>query len=169
MFHDVPVKKAKIDAEESIKYLTEELIKTNLYEIKQGLIDTLENDEWGIGSGTIDRFNSKFSKEHEAKYCLALHSGTSAIWVSLKAIGVQAGDEVIIPSYTFIATASAVILANAIPVFADINIENGNIDSSAIESLITKKTKAIIPVHMLGVPADMISCLLYTSPSPRDS
>tara|TARA_B100000214_G_scaffold241889_1_gene177187 strand:- start:223 stop:1467 length:1245 start_codon:yes stop_codon:yes gene_type:complete len=128
-------------------------------EIKQGLIDTLENDDWGIGSGTIDRFNKKFSEIHEAKYCLALHSGTSAIWVSLKAIGVQAGDEVIIPSYTFIATASAVILANAIPVFADINIENGNIDPSSIESLITKKTKAIIPVHTGGSPADMGSIL----------
>ena len=50
-------------------------------EIKQGLIDTLENDDWGIWSGTIDRFNKKFSEIHEAKYCLALHSGTSAIWV----------------------------------------------------------------------------------------
>ena len=124
-------------------------------DIKNSLLQTLENEDWGVGSDTIDRFNRKFSKLHDAKHCLAVHSGTSAIWVSLKAIGVQAGDEVIIPSYTFIATATAVVLANAIPVFADIDIENGNIDPLSIESLITNKTKAIIPVHTAGTPPDL--------------
>ena len=124
-------------------------------DIKSSLIETLDNADWGVGSDTIERFNRKFSALQDAKYCIAVHSGTSAIWVSLKAIGVGAGDEVIIPSYTFIATATAVVLANAIPVFADINIENGNIDPDSIESLITNKTKAIIPVHSGGAPPDL--------------
>ena len=75
--------------------------------------------------------------------------------MALKAGGVKAGDEVIIPAYTFIATATAVILANAVPVFADIDLNSGNIDPVKVDSLITKKTKAIIPVHIAGNPADM--------------
>ena len=124
-------------------------------EIKDSLINTLENEKWGVGSESIDQFNSRFSKMQDAKYSLAIHSGTSAIWVCLKAAGVEAADEVIVPSYTFIASATAVVLANAVPVFADISIETGNIDPRSIESLITNKTKAIIPVHTGGTPANM--------------
>ena len=124
-------------------------------EIKYSVINTLENDKWGVGSSTIDRFNDKFSQIQDAKYSIALHSGTSAIWVCLKAAGIEAGDEVIVPSYTFIATATAVVLANAVPVFADICLETGNIDPISVESLITNKTKAIIPVHTGGTPANI--------------
>ena len=124
-------------------------------EIKNSIINTLENENWGVGSDTIDVFNNKFSQAQDAKYSLALHSGTSAIWVCLKSAGVEAGDEVIVPSYTFIATATAVVLANAVPVFADICLETGNIDPASIESLITKKTKAIIPVHTGGNPVNI--------------
>ena len=124
-------------------------------EIKNSLIETIDNDEWGVGSTTIDLFNDKFSEMQDARFSVAIHSGTSAIWISLKAAGVEAGDEVIVPSYTFIATATAVIMANAVPVFADIDLETGNIDSKSIESLISDNTKAIIPVHTAGSPADM--------------
>ena len=128
-------------------------------DIRNNIIYTLENDTWGIGSDTIEKFNDKFSKFHEARYCLSLHSGTSAIWVCLKALGINPGDEVIIPSYTFIATASAVVLANGVPVFADIDLKTGNIDPDSIKDLITEKTKAIIPVHVGGSPANMDSIL----------
>ena len=124
-------------------------------DIKNSIINTVDNDELGIGSSTIDIFNDRFADMQDAKFSLAIHSGTSAIWISLKAAGVEAGDEVIVPSYTFIATATAVVLANAVPVFADIDLETGNIDPKSIEKLITKKTKAIIPVHTGGSPADM--------------
>ena len=124
-------------------------------ELKHSLINTFENDKWGVGSDTIDQFNTRFSEMQDAKYSLAIHSGTSAIWVCLKAAGIEAGDEVIVPSYTFIATATAVVLANAVPVFADICLETGNIDPWSIESLITKKTKAIMPVHSGGTPSNM--------------
>ena len=116
---------------------------------------TLQNDTWGVGSNVINEFNSRFAELQNAKYSISVHSGTSALWVALKAAGVKAGDEVIIPAYTFIATATAVILANAVPVFADIDLNSGNIDPVKVDSLITKKTKAIIPVHIAGNPADM--------------
>ena len=116
---------------------------------------TLQNDTWGVGSNVINEFNSRFAELQNSKYSISVHSGTSALWVALKAAGVKAGDEVIIPAYTFIATATAVILANAVPVFADIDLNSGNIDPVKVDSLITKKTKAIIPVHIAGNPADM--------------
>ena len=116
---------------------------------------TLQNDTWGVGSNVINEFNSRFAELQNTKYSISVHSGTSALWVALKASGVKAGDEVIIPAYTFIATATAVILANAVPVFADIDLSSGNIDPVKVDSLITKKTKAIIPVHIAGNPADM--------------
>ena len=118
---------------------------------------TLQNDTWGVGSNVINEFNSRFAELQNSKYSISVHSGTSALWVALKAAGVKAGDEVIIPAYTFIATATAVILANAVPVFADIDLNSGNIDPVKVDSLITKKTKAIIPVHISGNPADMRS------------
>jgi dTDP-4-amino-4,6-dideoxygalactose transaminase len=77
------------------------------------------------------------------------------LWVALKAGGVSAGDEVIIPPYTFIATASAVLMANAVPVFVDIDPDTFNIDPILIEKAITERTKAIMPVHVAGNPADM--------------
>ena len=124
-------------------------------EIKNSILNTIENEEWGVGSSTIDLFNNRFAEMQDAKFSLAIHSGTSAIWICLKSGGIEAGDEVILPSYTFIATSTAVVLANAVPVFADIDLETGNIDPKSIEKLITKKTKAIIPVHTGGAPADM--------------
>ena len=120
---------------------------------------TLQNDTWGVGSNVINEFNVRFAEFHDAKYSISVHSGTSALWVALKAAGVKAGGEVIIPGYTFIATASAVILANAVPVFADIDLNTGNIDPAEVASLITKKTQAIIPVHVAGAPADMDALL----------
>jgi len=116
---------------------------------------TLQNDTWGVGSNVINEFNSRFAELQNSKYSISVHSGTSALWVALKAAGVKAGDEVIIPAYTFIATATAVILANAVPVFADIDLNSGNIDPAKVGLLITKRTKAIIPVHIAGNPADM--------------
>ncbi len=127
--------------------------------IREQLISTLENEQWGVGSKTIDEFNNSFAEYHDANYCISVHSGTSALWVALKAAGVKAGDEVIIPAYTFIATATAILMANAIPVFCDIDLKTGNIDPLDIESKITNKTKVIIPVHIAGSPADLSSIL----------
>ncbi len=123
--------------------------------IKENLLNTMENDSWGVGSDVLTRFEASFAKFQDAKYCLSTSSGTTALWVSLKAAGVQAGDEVIIPSYTFIATGSAILMANAIPVFVDVDQETFNIDPELIEDAITERTKVIMPVHVAGNPADM--------------
>ncbi|MFQ6614626.1 MAG: DegT/DnrJ/EryC1/StrS family aminotransferase, partial [Fidelibacterota bacterium] len=83
--------------------------------IRSAVQQTLENDTWGINSKAIDQFLTRFAEFQGAKYCIATNSGTAALWVALKAAGVRAGDEVIVPAYTFIATGAAVLLANAIP------------------------------------------------------
>ena len=124
-------------------------------EIRYHVLDTLNNEKWGVGSKTIAEFNDNFANYHDAKYCISLHSGTSALWVALKAAGVKAGDEVIIPAYTFIATATAVLMANAVPVFADIDLKTGNMDPNDIVSKISDKTKVILPVHIGGSPVDL--------------
>lgn len=123
--------------------------------MKKQLIHTLENEAWGIGSSVVEKFEKGFAEFHDSKYAISTNSGTAAIWIALKAAGVKTGDEVIIPAYTFVATASAVLMANAIPVFVDMDIETLNIDPEAIEGVITDKTKVIMPVHIAGNPADI--------------
>ena len=126
---------------------------------QEKLINTLVNDSWGIGSESIRELEDKFALFHEAKSCIAVNTGTNALWVALKAAGVSFGDEVIIPAYTFIATATAVLMANATPVFVDIEPNTFNMDPNLIESAITDRTKVIIPVHIGGNPADMESII----------
>tara|TARA_Y100000590_G_scaffold14828_2_gene17824 strand:+ start:4207 stop:5433 length:1227 start_codon:yes stop_codon:yes gene_type:complete len=128
-------------------------------DLKDAIISTLENDGWGVGSAAISRFEEQFAGFQDAKHCISTSSGTAALWVMLKAAGVKAGDEVIIPPYTFIATASAVLMANAVPVFVDIDENTFNLDPNLIEDAITVKTKAIMPVHIAGNPADMNAIL----------
>jgi len=89
------------------------------------------------------------------KHCLATNSGTAALHMALAAAQVGIGDEVIVPAYTFLASASCVLHANAIPIFVDIDARTFNIDVTKIEEKITDKTKAIIPVHLHGLPADV--------------
>lgn len=124
-------------------------------QVRSSMISTLENEGWGVGSQAISRFEKQFAEFHDAKYCTSTSSGTAALWVMLKAAGVKAGDEVILPPYTFIATASAVLMANAVPVFVDIDENTFNINSDLIENAITDKTKVIMPVHISGNPAKM--------------
>ena len=124
-------------------------------ELMDSVVGTVENEDWGVGSEVISRFEENFSDFQDSKYCISTSSGTTALWVALKAANVKSGDEVIIPPYTFIATASAVLMANAVPVFVDIDPNTFNIDSSKIEQAITNKTKVIMPVHISGNPAEM--------------
>lgn len=100
-------------------------------------------------------FESAFSKFVGDRECVAVNSGTSALHLALLSLGVGPGDEVIIPSFTFAATANSVALTGAKPIFVDINPKTYNIDANLIESAITTKTKAIQVVHLYGLPADM--------------
>jgi len=110
---------------------------------------------WSIGGRKCPEFEKRFATYHQARFGVCVPNGTIALEVSLRAAGVKAGDEVIVPPYTFIATASACLMVNAIPVFVDIDPDTYCIDPRRIEEAITEKTKAIIPVHIGGCPADM--------------
>jgi perosamine synthetase len=90
-----------------------------------------------------------------AKHCLLTHCGTSALVVALAAAGVRAGDEVVVPAYSFVATPLAVTQVGAVPVFADVDVTTGCLDPAAAEAAITPRTRAIMPVHMHGGAADM--------------
>lgn len=103
----------------------------------------------------VTEFENNFASFVGAKYCIGVASGTDALMLSLKAYGIGDGDEVIIPAMTFIATALAVIHAGATPILVDVASDSHLIDYLLIEKKITKKTKAIIPVHLYGHPCDM--------------
>ena len=103
----------------------------------------------------VKAFEEEFSQFVGGRKCIAVNSGTSALHLGFLAAGIKAGDEVIVPSFSFAATANSVALAGAVPVFGDINIKNYNLDPDHVESLITPRTKAIMPVHLYGHIADM--------------
>ena len=102
----------------------------------------------------VDEFEIEFSKVTKTKFCVGVGSGTDAIFLSLKALGIEDGDEIITPPYTFYATIGAIVTAGARPVFVDIGYDY-NIDVKKIESAITSKTRAIIPVHWSGLLCNM--------------
>ncbi len=120
------------------------------------LLRTLTSGKWGRLNGSeVDEFERRFAKAHGCKHGIAVVNGTVSLRIALLAAGIQAGDEVIVPPYTFFSTASAVIEANAVPVFADIDLDTFNLDPAAVRAAITPRTRAIIPVHFAGQPADM--------------
>ena len=100
-------------------------------------------------------FEDEFSAVVAGRHCVAVNSGTSALHMALIAVGVKPGDEVIVPSFTFAATANSVRLAGAVPVFVDIEAESFCIDPVAVEAAISSRTRAVMPVHLYGHPADM--------------
>ena len=103
----------------------------------------------------VAAFEDEFSRFMEGHHCIAVNSGTSALHLGLLASGIERGHEVIIPSFTFAATANAVALCGATPVFVDIDIDTFTLDPNAVEAAITNRTSAIMPVHLYGHPADM--------------
>lgn len=128
---------------------------------KEALIEVLNSGKWWRGAykdqkdSYVGKFERGFAEYCGAKYGVAVANGTAAIEIALKASGIEAGDEVIVPAATFIATATAVVMVNAIPIIVDILPETYQIDPDRVEAAVTEKTKAIIPVHYGGYPADM--------------
>jgi dTDP-4-amino-4,6-dideoxygalactose transaminase len=111
---------------------------------------------WGeVGGAFKNRFETEFAAYHDAAHGIAVCNGTVSLEIALRALGIGHGDEVIVPGYTFLATATAVLSVNALPVFADIEDGTGCIDPDAVEALISPRTRAIIPVHLAGHPADL--------------
>jgi dTDP-4-amino-4,6-dideoxygalactose transaminase len=121
--------------------------------ILQKVKEVVINNDFTLGKA-VDYFEEKFAELIGAKYAVGVGSGTDAIFLSLRAIDIKPGDEVITTAFTFYATVGAIVTAGAKPVFCDVG-EDFNIDVSKIRSLITKDTKAIVPVHWSGRPCDM--------------
>ncbi len=127
---------------------------------EQRLLNALRSGKWGkLHGNEVAEFESRFASMHGCSQGIAVVNGTVSLRIALMAAGIEAGDEVIVPPYTFLATATAVVEANAVPVFADIELDSFNLDPKAVEAAITPRTRAIIPVHMGGQPADMEALL----------
>ena len=134
----IPVAEPSLEGNE-LKYATE-AIKTG----------------WVSSKGKyVSLFEKKFSKFCGVKYSLSCNNGTSALHLALLALGICPGDEVIIPAFTYIATANAITYVGATPIFIDSDRKTWNINPEKIEEKITEKTKAIIPVHLYGMPCEM--------------
>lgn len=112
---------------------------------------------WVVQGPFVKEFEEKFCKFTSSQHSVAVTSCTTALHLALTSLGIKSGDEVIVPALSWVATANAVEYCGATPVFCDIDLRTFNIDTSKIDSLITEKSKAIIPVHLFGLPADMDS------------
>src|SRR3990167_35753 len=132
-------------------YLTEQFSDCDA--ILQKIKNVVLNNDFTLGSA-VNHFEDKFKTVMNAKHAIGVGSGTDALFLSLKALGVKEGDEVITTPFTFYATIGAIVTAGAKPVFADI-LDEYNIDPNKIESKITSKTKVILPVHWAGKPCRM--------------
>lgn len=116
----------------------------------------LRSGKWYRGSGTaVDLFEKRFAEAIGARHCLAVANGTSALMTALHGLDVQAGDEVIVPPYTFIATVNAVLSKSALPVFVDTDLQTFQMDASKVEAAVTGRTVAVIPVHIAGAPPNL--------------
>ena len=108
-----------------------------------------------IGGAAVGDFERQFAAYTGVESCVACNSGTDALYLALRALNISQGDEVITTPFTFIATAEAIVLAGATPVFVDIEPDSFNIDAEQVVAAITAKTKAVIPVHLFGQPANL--------------
>ncbi len=118
--------------------------------LKSGIL----TEKSGMGPRVLE-FEKDFAKYVGAKHAVAVNSGTAALHCALLVAGVKAGDEVIIPSFTFHATAEVVLMAGGEPVFADIDPDTYTVTTETVEAAMTRNTKAIMPVHLYGLPADL--------------
>jgi perosamine synthetase len=125
---------------------------------EEQLLKVIRSGVWSRAS-VVTEFEKKWAELIGSKRCLAVVNGTNALSASLIQLNIGGGDEVIVPPYTFIATVAAVLQSGAMPVFVDTDPETFQIDASKIEAKITPRTKAIVPVHILGLPADMIKIM----------
>lgn len=122
------------------------------------VLEVLRSGNWYRGEGGhVAEFEEGYAKLIGAKRCLATASGTTALLVALHVMDVDAGDEVIVSPYTFIATYNAILINKALPVFADTDPATLTMDPASIESRITERTRAILPVHIYGMPCEMDS------------
>jgi dTDP-4-amino-4,6-dideoxygalactose transaminase len=127
---------------------------------ERALSDILRSGKWYRGSGqAVRRFEQAYAQLTGAKCCLATANGTSALFTSLNALGVEPGDEVVVPPYTFVATINVVLRQHALPVFVDTDLDTFQMDARKVEGAISPQTRAIIPVHLGGSACDLDALL----------
>ena len=123
---------------------------------RQALLEVLESRVWWRTPGTRTlEFEREFAAYHQAKHGIAVTNGTAALEVAYAALGIGLGDEVIVPDFTFVATASAVLFTGALPVLVDVTPDTYCLDPEQVEAAISPRTRAIVAVHMAGHPADL--------------
>ncbi len=129
---------------------------TNLEESARAASETVRSGHWGsIRGEQVRRFETRFAAFQQAAHGIAVSNGTTALCLALQAVGIEPGDEVIVPAYTFIASASSIVMSNAVPVFVDIDPDTYNLDPDRVEQAITPRTRGVVAVHFAGLPADM--------------
>lgn len=141
----VPVRRDKLPA---WPVFAEDEIDAAVQVLASGRVNYWTGDE-------CKAFEREFAAAFGRRYAIALANGTVALELALQALGIGPGDEVIVPSRTFIATASSVVARGARPVVADVDMESGNLTAATVEAVTTTRTRAVIPVHMAGWPCDM--------------
>jgi dTDP-4-amino-4,6-dideoxygalactose transaminase len=120
------------------------------------IVEVLRSGNWWRGAGdVVEEFEQKWAEKIGSKRCVATVNGTNSLVIALFRLDIGPGDEVIVSPYTFIATIQAILLAGAMPVFVDTNPATFQIDADKIEQKITSRTRAILPVHIYGIPSDM--------------
>jgi len=122
----------------------------------RAILEVVRGGKWGRGNGqTVARFEAMYGRLMKAQYALATANGTTALITALHALGVGPGDEVVLPPYTFVACANAILLHHALPVFADTDPDTFQIDAGKLDAAITDRTAAIMPVHLGGATFDV--------------
>lgn len=128
--------------------------KTIEDEVNVAVLEVLASGNY-IGGPILDKFEQAFAHYTTTTECVACHSGTDALYLALRALNIGPGDQVITTPFTFIATAEAISLVGATPVFVDISAQTFNLDLDQLSTAITQRTRAILPVHLFGQPLDM--------------
>jgi len=123
-------------------------------DIDRAIAGIVESQSFVLGPA-VKRFENEFAGYCGVSHCVALDSGTAAVWLMLQALGVKSGDEVVTTPLTFFATVEGILLCGAKPVFADVDDRTLNLDPRKVAAALTKRTRAILPVHLYGQPADM--------------
>lgn len=154
-FKDIANKEVVIGGYMKIPFVTFKPLEAELDTDLRAAFERVYSRSWYIEGKEDEAFEKAFAVFCDSKYCVGVGNGLDALFLALKALDIKEGDEVIVPSNTYIATALAVTYAGATPVFVEPDIRTFNIDPAKIEAVITDKTKAIMPVHLYGQPCDM--------------
>ena len=152
----------------SIQFLCIHLLYSLIYVLNCGVNMDISEDEKkavmkvmesqllsSLAGNVVETFEKEFAEYIGVKHAIAVNSGTAALHISIASLDIGPGDEVIIPPFTFIATASSILHNNAIPIFADIDNQSYTLDPESVKKKISNKTRAILPVHLAGITADM--------------